>query len=441
MYFYGVENVSYDYTIDNRTGFGLLFKSTYEQDQGVLFSDYGDVTARKFIKRDGTSAQFLKADGTVDGTSYLPLTGGTLTGSGSNDVLINLNTETAKSWIGFRPSDGTFRYLGINNSNELLFQYNSSSYTVYHSGNSNNFNTNWDAKGLRVGGQNGYHDGYGLEIYYTNDDFIGSGGVSVVQSYGRGAAYGDSFYPLRISGSKIVLTSGNVGINEANPSHALDVNGDFHTSGNIYIEQSGGIYCGPSGSQWRKIYGCDSDGGTYTRMASYAMLPDNDSNDCWQVRPWNGGYSSAYITVLQGGNVGIGTNSPAYKLDVSGIMRSTYLVCYHGGQSENAGYVGCGSSNKVIQVVANSGYSIALNGDAVGIGTNSPAYTLDVNGSIGCSTLTASMGVTVSGGALHITNTAGAQIVLGGYGTQGSSAWSQDGNPCLEFLNGTGYID
>lgn len=39
------------------------------------------VTASSFIKTGGTSSQFLKADGSVDGNNYLPLTGGTLTGS------------------------------------------------------------------------------------------------------------------------------------------------------------------------------------------------------------------------------------------------------------------------------------------------------------------------------------------------------------------------
>ena len=41
----------------------------------------GQITSDKFIVTNGTSAQFLKADGSVDSTSYLPLTGGTITGN------------------------------------------------------------------------------------------------------------------------------------------------------------------------------------------------------------------------------------------------------------------------------------------------------------------------------------------------------------------------
>lgn len=40
---------------------------------------YGDLTAPKFIKRGGTSAQFLKADGSVDSNSYLTASSSTIT--------------------------------------------------------------------------------------------------------------------------------------------------------------------------------------------------------------------------------------------------------------------------------------------------------------------------------------------------------------------------
>lgn len=344
-----------------------------------LYDDNYHPTADNASTLNGQPGSYYAAASSL--SSYLPLSGGTMTGRLTMSNRIDMDDNVIEMGSGMLGAPSLA-------APTTLYWYDDSEWrTVWHAGNANNFNANWDAKGLRVGGQNGYHDGYGLEIYYTNDDFIGSGGVSVVQSYGRGAAYGDNFYPLRISGSKIVLTGGNVGINEPNPTlalevlgamqagdatykviletrsdggsltfwnqsfhkgyidaanivmqtysggnvgigttspgHKLDVNGDFHTSGNIYIEQSGGIFCGPSGAGWRKIYGCDSDGGTYTRMASYAMLPDNDSNDCWQVRPWNGGYSSAYITVLHGGNVGIGITSPAYTLDVAGVIHSS----------------------------------------------------------------------------------------------------------------------
>ena len=65
-----------------------------------------NVTSDAFIKRNGTAAQFLKADGSVDENTYatesallgyLPLTGGTMTGAlnfNSSDYKIDLSTAS-----------------------------------------------------------------------------------------------------------------------------------------------------------------------------------------------------------------------------------------------------------------------------------------------------------------------------------------------------------
>jgi len=67
----------------------------------------GDITAASFIKDGGTSSQFLKADGSVDETSYatasalddyLPLSGGTLTGNLKCNV--NLSVDGNISVLG-----------------------------------------------------------------------------------------------------------------------------------------------------------------------------------------------------------------------------------------------------------------------------------------------------------------------------------------------------
>jgi hypothetical protein len=50
----------------------------------------GEVRGGSFVKDGGTSSQFLKADGSVDSNSYLPLSGGTLASSGSANTL-NIN--------------------------------------------------------------------------------------------------------------------------------------------------------------------------------------------------------------------------------------------------------------------------------------------------------------------------------------------------------------
>jgi hypothetical protein len=48
---------------------------------GTTISATGSITGASIIRSGGTSSQFLKADGSVDSTAYLPLGGGTLTGA------------------------------------------------------------------------------------------------------------------------------------------------------------------------------------------------------------------------------------------------------------------------------------------------------------------------------------------------------------------------
>lgn len=49
----------------------------FDQD-GIILTTHGSgyIIANEFIKRDGTSAQFLKADGSVDDNAYLPVVNG-----------------------------------------------------------------------------------------------------------------------------------------------------------------------------------------------------------------------------------------------------------------------------------------------------------------------------------------------------------------------------
>lgn len=82
----------------------------------------GNFTAASIIKTGGTSSQFLKADGSVDSSTYLttgtasstylPLAGGTLTGTlNSLDILVGGSTETAT--FGVLGSATTTKWLGL----------------------------------------------------------------------------------------------------------------------------------------------------------------------------------------------------------------------------------------------------------------------------------------------------------------------------------------
>ena len=139
----------------------------------IEFENNGNLTATKsitaasFIRKDGTSFQFLKADGSVDSNSYLTTgsaastyvkkTGDTMTGlltinmPSSSAVSLSLNTantaevglrlnmsNVSKGWVGYHPTYGTnlynykcAKYLALNDAGVP----NLSGSTIWHAGN------------------------------------------------------------------------------------------------------------------------------------------------------------------------------------------------------------------------------------------------------------------------------------------------------------------
>jgi hypothetical protein len=128
--------------------------------------------------------------------------------------------------------------------------------------------------------------------------------------------------------------------------------------------------------------------------------------------------TSGQLWVKSGGNVGISTSSPAYKLDVNGnssvvdsfkVRNASYLSSYHTSLRSDTGAVGVlqlGNNNDNYILAGNTGVNgylvIRVNCTAesitsgteamritaagnVGIGTTNPIYKLEVNGTIGLS--------------------------------------------------------
>src|SRR5690606_9762555 len=139
-----------------------------------------------------------------------------------------------------------------------------------------------------------------------------------------------------------------------------------------------------------------------------------------QSSPWSLNGSSAFYN---SGNVGIGTNSPAFDLDVNGSLNATSILL-NGTQivsslwtasgnnlSYTAGNIGVGTTtpsyalhytalfrSTVTELLVNgsqvqsspwslNGSSAFYNSGNVGIGTNSPAFDLDVNGSLNATSI------------------------------------------------------
>jgi hypothetical protein len=128
---------------------------------------------------------------------------------------------------------------------------------------------------------------------------------------GTGGWAADSAGQWTTSGSDIYYNTGSVGIGTASPAHKLDVLG---TSAKIY---AGGTTTDTTLHVGNSDVALPGQGGFLTFHAS-AATPYLSINALSQ------GVANRNISLAPlGGNVGIGTTNPAYKLDVSGTLNAT----------------------------------------------------------------------------------------------------------------------
>jgi hypothetical protein len=184
-------------------------------------------------------------------------------------------------------------------------------------------------------------------------------------------------------------SSGNVGIGTSSPTFKLQVTGTLFTSSNVqFYDQDGFRFASAAAYTSLRM------GSSYTGESTGELAYDR-SNGAFTYKQGNTGSTlSEYMRITSAGNVGIGTTSPNFPLDIqrnsatSEILRvrndtvgAAAFVTARGGGGGTVDF-GCGAdaSTFVVRTASSERMRIDSSGN-VGIGTSSPNYKLEVFGS------------------------------------------------------------
>ncbi len=184
--------------------------------------------------------------------------------------------------------------------------------------------------------------------------------------------------PLKInnSGNNVLFSgTGSVGIGTSGPTSLLHVYSISSTPQSITLENSGDVRMQDivRNTQNALYFGVESSagGGIATGALGGAGVVSSNSAKALQFAT----NATVNMTMLSGGNVGVGTATPGYKLDVQGGQ-----VNASGGLCINGDCKTAWSQVSATSQWTTSGLNIYYNTGNVGIGTTSPGTKLVIDG-------------------------------------------------------------
>jgi hypothetical protein len=405
----------------------------------------GAVQGGSFVRDGGTSSQFLKADGSVDGTTYLPLAGGTLTGSlfGTNATFSQSTSENTLYGYNGKIA-GTGVSAGAANGLAAYFTNNSTTYPVIRIIGLSNTNL---IEGLNTSGTATFTVSSAGNV--TANSFIKSGGTSSQFLKADGSVDSSTYATTSQLHNAVTLGTANglslstqvlsLGLASSTSNGALSST-DWNTF-NQKLSLSGGMLANSgavstlsiqhtSGSGIALIISKGGDGaalqvskisgsgnaasitGGITLLSELNLTTKLADEHINSAATWNakigGSGTTNYLPKFtgvstlgnsqifdNGTNVGIGATSPTEKLSIGGVGSR---IAFDTTGLAGANYIGTvedfklslkatrGTTSEIkignenLEFFTNSLQRLTINTSGnVGIGTTSPSAKLDVN--------------------------------------------------------------
>ena len=283
----------------------------------------------------------------------------------------------------FRGGLGTGQWAGVGNSTDIVQYLNNVNYYIS--------NGTTALVKVELGGNVGIGTTDPDSKFQVNVGTDQNIGINSHSGIARISSYNDAFTassPLKINGSELrfdinsvekmrINSSGNIGIGTTTPGYKLDVAGNFRakagSSAIAFEEYNSGA------TLW--FDGSDGDfvGGDYFNISAYGTTD------------LAFGYAATTKMVMKStGNVGIGTTSPGYKLDVTGGSNSQFRITANDSNPTTIVMDTTTGSTDRIRLkneagvfklaVQNTTDALVVNTSGnVGIGTTSPSHKLDIN--------------------------------------------------------------
>jgi hypothetical protein len=234
----------------------------------------------------------------------------------------------------------------------------------------------------------------GTSAAYLN---IGSAGLNV--NYASGLTVGN---PITWTTPFTINAAGNVGIGQTSPLYKLDISGGSVATSQVHLSydgsDTGGWLSVGSASNWLSLSGGTAfvNGSSIAKAAGAATLSIGPGGFAFYTDTAltiGSAFSPTQrMTITNAGNVGIGTTTPTSLLTIFGVgpqiligdgtgnnysigRDSTAGLCYFKGtQATFSGYAFFVNGTSQVLTITNAGN--------VGIGTTTPAATLDVVGTV-----------------------------------------------------------